>query len=143
MTEAEVQTAIRLRASELGIPLFRNNRGACEDKTGRVIRYGLANDSAKLDKVLKSSDLIGVLPKFVRLGGSFPTTRLSEAGFGAFLSVECKRSDWQGGWPKPIDPAKFNAREVAQQAWINLIREHGGVAGFARCVEEFEELIRC
>ena len=127
MNEAAVQTAIRIRAGELGIPLCRNNSGACVDSTGRMIRYGLANDSAQMSKRIKSGDLIGMLPH--KFGEEF------DGPSALFISVECKRSDWHA------DPARFNEREQAQQNWIDFVREHGGVAGFCRSVAEFEQLI--
>lgn len=142
MLEAAVQTAIRIRAGELGIHLFRNNNGACVDATGRTIRYGLANDSAQMNKRLKSGDLIGVLPRRVDVYTTEPMAGPDWHAFGVFLSVECKRTDWHGGYPNAPDPAKFNDREKAQQNWIDLVRSQGGIAGFCRCVEEFEELIR-
>lgn len=47
-TEDAAQQAIRVEASKKGMRLWRNNVGACQDHTGRFIRYGLANDSKKL-----------------------------------------------------------------------------------------------
>jgi hypothetical protein len=44
-SESVVQQRIRTEIARLNIDLWRNNSGACEDKTGRVIRYGLCNDS--------------------------------------------------------------------------------------------------
>lgn len=142
LSESAVQTRIRIRAGELGIPLFRNNSGACEDVTGRLIRYGLANDSAQMNKRLKSGDLIGLLVR-ERWDGVEPPYKGERRMIrtGVFLSVECKKEDWQGGYPTEPDPSRFNEREQAQQNWIDLVRRNGGIAGFARCVEEFESLI--
>lgn len=117
-SESVVQAEIRQQAGQLGIYLFRNNNGACTDQTGRVIRYGLGNDSAVMNKRLKSSDLIGILPN------------------GKFLAVECKHSEWK--WPKSM---KHNNRLTAQLAWINLIKHQGGVAGFATGVDDFNQLV--
>ncbi len=114
--EAAVQNDIRLAASELNIMLFRNNVGVCEDITGRIIRYGLANDSAQMNRRIKSSDLIGVLLD------------------GRFLAVECKREGWKF--------KKSDTRAVAQKAFIDVIRQRCGVAGFVTSVYDFIELIR-
>lgn len=159
MLEAAVQERIRLRAGELGIHLFRNNVGVAETENGRPIRYGLANDSAQLNKRLKSADLIGILPvefnldaikayltcppehrPYIRGHSHTPADANLWRG-GVFLSVECKESEWHGGYPNKPRPAIFNERERAQQVWIDLVRSQGGIAGFCRCVEEFEELI--
>lgn len=104
MTEAEVQQATRLEAARLGWHLWRNNAGAFEDKDGRWVRYGLANESKKLNDVLKSSDLIG----------------FDDAG--TFTAAECKPSNWTYN--------QNNDREAAQLEFITLVRKHGGRAGF-------------
>lgn len=114
--EAVVQSEVRKRAGELGIHLFRNNVGAMEDvKTGRVVRFGLANESAAQSKRLKSSDLIGW-------------------ACGRFLSVECKHEGWKIG-------RKPSEREEAQLRWITLVIQYGGIAGFVTCVEDFDKLV--
>jgi hypothetical protein len=58
-SEARQQDMVRLEAAQKGVRLFRNNVGALPDKAGRFVRYGLANDSVALNKVLKSPDLVG------------------------------------------------------------------------------------
>lgn len=62
-TETNLVQQIRLKASEMGCLIWRNNTGQLEDKTGRWVQFGLCNGS---------SDLIGLLPD------------------GRFLAVECK-----------------------------------------------------
>ena len=135
MNESAVQAAIRVRASELGIRLWRNNVGACSDETGRVIRYGLGNDSAQLQKRLKSSDLVGWM-RMRKHQPFFDSTYSTVEHQAVFLSVECKTPKWHG------DHARFNDREKAQQAWIDLVKADGGVAFFARSVEEFESELK-
>jgi hypothetical protein len=115
--ETPIQNAIRLRAGELGVHLFRNNVGACEDKSGRIIRYGLANDSKAMSDAIKSADLIGWTP------------------CGRFLSVEVKHA----GFKMPKAP---KGRLAAQVKWGELIVAAGGVAGIVCSVEQFEQLLR-
>lgn len=114
-SEAWAQSAVRLEASEKGVKLFRNNVGVLENKTGRPVRYGLGNDSSKMNEVIKSADLIGVRPVVIlphHVGHTF----------GQFVSREIKAPNWQytGG-----------GREPAQLAWANLINANGGDAAFA------------
>jgi hypothetical protein len=114
-SEAWAQSAVRLEASEKGVKLFRNNVGVLEDKTGRPVRYGLGNDSPKMNEVIKSADLIGIRPVVIlphHVGHTF----------GQFVSREIKAPNWQytGG-----------GREPAQLAWANLINANGGDAAFA------------
>ena len=113
--EADVIGSIRLQASEAGYTLFRNNVGACYDNTGRFIRYGLANDSAQLNKSLKSSDLIGIRPVVI------DPTHLGRT-IGQFVALECKRSNWK---------FKGTKREQAQEKFLTLIASNGGYARFS------------
>ena len=60
--EAAVQQNVRLEISRCGGRVWRNNTGVARDVSGRTIRYGLCNDSEKLNRQIKSSDLIGITP---------------------------------------------------------------------------------
>ena len=104
LTETDVVAMLRIEASRRGAYLWRNNSGAACDSTGRVIRYGLGNDSPLVSARLKSSDLIGIDVD------------------GRFLAVECKRPGWRphGG-----------AHEAAQRAFLDLVRSLGGRAWFS------------
>lgn len=114
LSEAAVQTQYRVNQSRLGVRLWRNNRGATYDQAGNFIRYGLANDSAAIDKRLKSSDLIGITPHMVQ---PHDVGRL----LGIFTSREIKRPGWRyTGTP----------REQAQRAWLELVISLGGLASF-------------
>lgn len=112
--EAGVTAMVRLAASDAGWTLFRNNVGACYDQKGNFIRYGLANDSAQLNKSLKSSDLIGFRPVTI------DPTYLGRT-IGQFVALECKRTGW-----------KFRGtdREHAQQKFLALVAANGGHARF-------------
>lgn len=113
--EAWVQSMIRLEAAQKGIRLFRNNVGALLDDRGVPVRYGLANDSAKLNERLKSSDLIGWRPVVIE---PYHVGKV----IAQFVSRECKKPGWAySGTP----------REVAQATWIQLVAADGGDAQFA------------
>lgn len=109
-SEAAVQQLVRLEASRLGMRLFRNNVGACKDDTGRVIRYGLCNDSAQMNKAVKSSDLIGIRPVII-------TPDMMGHTIGQFVAREVKRPGWS---------YRGTDREVAQQAFGQLVLKLGG-----------------
>lgn len=113
--ESGVQQDIRLAAPMHGAILWRNNVGACQDGSGRFIRFGLANDSAQLNKEIKSSDLIGIQPVVITLDMVGQTV-------GVFISIECKKEGWT---------YKGTAREVAQNRWLSIVAEHGGYGMFA------------
>ena len=81
------------------------------------MRYGLANDSAQLNEVIKSGDHIGLRPVLI-------TEQHLGTTLGQFVSIEAKHPSWQPG----EDPK----REKAQFAWAGLIRSKGGLAVFSR-----------
>lgn len=113
-SEAAVQADIRLAASQRGdLVLWRNNSGALTDDAGRLIRFGLGNDSAAQNRRLKSADLIGIYKKRVVL---------ADVGkwHGLFASVEAKKPGW-----KHSDASE---RDRAQAAWAATVAAMGGVA---------------
>lgn len=114
-TEAWVQNQVRLEAASLGMHLWRNNVGALLDSRGVPVRYGLANDSASVNTVIKSADLIGIKP--VKIAPTHVGCVL-----GQFVSRECKAPGWQ---------FSGSSREIAQIAWATLVTTLGGDAGFA------------
>lgn len=115
-SENHVQAQIRLAAAAAGVRLWRNNSGACRDDTGRMIRYGLGNDSARINDTFKSSDLIGLTAS------------------GVFVAIECKRPDWR------FTPG--DKRAQAQSNFLATVAASGGKAGFARSVDEFYAIVR-
>ena len=115
MSEGAVQARVRLEAPRKRIRLWRNNVGVLEDSRGVPVRYGLANDSAALNKVLKSADLIGIRPVLI-------THEHLGKTLGQFVSREIKA----GGWVYT-----GTDRELAQRNWAMLVNACGGDACFA------------
>lgn len=113
-SEAATQAQLRVAAPRLGSMLLRNNNGACIDETGRMNRYGLGNDSKKLNTAWKSSDLIGITPI---------TVQPHQVGMtlGIFTAVEVKHP----GWTRPE-----NDRDRAQEAFLVSVCQHGGLGMF-------------
>jgi hypothetical protein len=114
-SESSVVRECRLIADASGGFLWRNNSGATFDARKRMIRYGLGNDSKKLNRDYKSSDLIGI------------------GCDGRFLAVECKTP----GWRTPS-----NAREIAQANFISHVRKLGGRAAFVTNAASVAALVR-
>ena len=113
MNEAEVQNQLRLTASKAGWRLFRNNVGAGKLENGNYIRWGLANDSSKVNENIKSGDLIGIRPVLI-------TEDMVGSVIGQFVSLEVKAPGWK------YNPN--NARDVAQSRWAEIILLLGGYA---------------
>jgi len=121
-SEANLQSRVRLEAAAAGWHLWRNNVGAgsivdprdlcprCAHLSRRLVRWGLANDSANLNKALKSADLIGWRPRLIKV---------DDVGkiLAQFVSRECKRPDWR---------YTGTAEEKAQLRWHSLVTASGG-----------------
>ena len=89
------------------------------DKSGRPVRYGLANDSKALNETIKSADLIGWRSRLI-MPGDVPPEGLRVA---VFVSIECKEAGWEYN---PNDE-----HEKAQKRWADMVNAAGGVACFS------------
>lgn len=114
-SEAAVQAAVRLEASQKGAILWRNNVGGYYDESGRFVRYGLANDSKAMNQTIKSHDLVGLRPVEI-------TPSMVGRTFGQFICREVKPGDWRYTGTK---------REQAQLKFAELVVSLGGDASFA------------
>lgn len=115
-SEGRQQSLVRIEAANKGIRLFRNNSGAFTDETGRVVRYGLANESKAANEVLKSPDLIGWRKRII-----------TPDMVGNVIGQACMREMKHEGW-------QFNPRdkhEVAQFNFLKLAVADGCDAAFA------------
>lgn len=127
-SEEIIQQQTRLAFAPIG-PMFRNNVGACEDKTGRQIRYGLCNESSQLNKVIKSSDLIGITPIIAFLASTGRWERL-----GVFTALEVKASSWRF--------SEADERAVAQAKFHAIVRDAGGFAGFVSDPGQIHSIVK-
>jgi hypothetical protein len=100
--EDELRNQCRLAIANAGGVAWRNNNGALPDRRGIPVRFGLANDSAAINEVFKSSDLIGIYR-------------------GIFCAWEIKTPTWK--W-------RGTKHEIAQKAYIEYVRAHGARGGF-------------
>lgn len=119
-SESNVQSRVRLEAATKGLHLWRNNVGAtpaecphCHERL-QPVRYGLANDSAKMNRVIKSSDLVGIRPRLV-------TPDMVGTRIGQFVAREVKAEGWF---------YSHTEHERAQRRFIELVVSLGGDAQF-------------
>lgn len=114
-TEAEVQSWTQIEhARRTGGRTWRNNSGAFKDDTGRLVRYGLGNVSANINKIMKTSDLIGITPVICPCGHRY----------GIFTAYECKKPGWR------LQPS--DERAAAQLAFGKLVVSLGGIFQFVQ-----------
>jgi len=126
MKESAVTSHIRLDAAQLGAVLWRNNSGAWKDVEKNVfVRYGLGSFDPKKDKKA-SSDYIGITPVF-------NTPDMVGKLVGVFTAVEMKPEGWKF--------YQSDERALHQRNFHDIVRQNGGYAGFATCVNEFRRII--
>jgi hypothetical protein len=111
-SESRQQSLVRLEAARKAVYLFRNNVGAGTLENGSYVRWGLANDSEKVNAVIKSGDLIGWRSRLIKP---------SDVGsvLAQFISREVKRENWK--WSNTPE-------NNAQLKWAALVNAHGGDA---------------
>lgn len=124
--EAVVQQQVRLAMARMGAQMWRNNVGACTDESGRVIRYGLCNDSAQMNAQIKSSDLIGGTPLVIQPHHVGMTVAILTA-------IECKRPGWH--------LTAGDKRGQAQKRFIDLVQGIGGFGGFATGPDDLARIL--
>lgn len=107
MSEQNIQRLIMLALSDAGVTIFRNNIGAYTTPDGHRIKYGLGNPGG--------SDLIGITPVTI-------TENMVGQTVGVFTAVEVKTATGR------VTPAQEN--------FIRIIRESGGMAGVCRSVDD-------
>ncbi len=115
MSESAVQTNVRLEASKKGLRLWRNNVGAGMMESGTFVRWGIANESSQMNKMIKSSDLIGIRPLLIE------KHHIGQV-IGQFVAREIKPGNWRYG---------ATDREAAQLKFLELVASMGGDAAFA------------
>ena len=127
MSETGNSNRIREHYSDDGYRLFRNNCGALPDRSGRLVRFGLANDSKALNETIKSGDLIGYRSRLV-------TPDMVGDVIAVFVSIEAKENGWSFPRVGPIKTPRGGLSDyghaVAQLRWADMVRAEGGEAGF-------------
>lgn len=86
-SEKSVQDEARLIISQKGGRAFRNNKGVLKDARGVPVRFGLCNDTEKMGKNLRSSDLICCVPRLI-------TQDMVNTTIGQFWAIEVKNRGW-------------------------------------------------
>lgn len=119
-SESFVQSNEMISASRRGGRLWRNNVGVLPDKYGRPVRYGLCNESKEVNKICKSSDLIGIQPILI-------TEDMVGSTIGQFVAREAKKQGWR---------YVGNDHEVGQLNFLSLVIALGGDGQFVNTVDD-------
>ncbi|QZI87827.1 hypothetical protein SIPHO054v2_p0026 [Vibrio phage 103E44.1] len=128
--EAKATINVRARASEWNMKMFRNNSGMLPNPdTGIPVRFGLGNESAKLNKELKSGDLVGFSEITV-------TPEMVGKKMAVFTNIEVKSLGFV-----IKDVYNKNSREYAQNEFNKLVTNANGIAGFASSAQDVDNMV--
>jgi len=111
MGEITVQNECRLKASEMGSTLWRNNVGGFRNDQGRWINFGLC---------VGSSDLIGFTPVTI-------TEDMVGKVLAVFTAMEVK--------------TETGTLRKEQKKYISFVQKHGGIAGVVKSKKDVENLL--
>lgn len=116
--EGRASQEVRKRASDWKARLLRNNSGVLNDKLGRPVRFGLGNESPKINKIYKTGDYVGWFPVTI-------TPEMVGKTVAVFANLEVKALGF-------IVKSDYNpkSREYAQNNFNKLVIANGGIAGF-------------
>ena len=128
--EGKSSQAVRVRASAWGVTLLRNNSGVLPDRDGRPVRFGLGNESKKLNQELKTGDFVGWTPLTI-------TADMVGKQVAIFTNIEAKAFGF-----KERDNYNPNTREYGQNKFNQLVIDAGGLAGFATGSADIDKLIQ-
>ena len=133
-SEAGLQARRVLRAARLGNWLLRNNSGSLMDKRGVPVRFGLGNVSPQVNRIMKSSDLIGIERVLV-------TSQMVGQVVGVFSAEEIKDPGWVylGDRQCVCKPQGRQCDYCHQKAQMNFIKKVLSLGGIARFVTSEEQ----
>ena len=126
--ESEVSQDVQIEAMHYGCNLMRNNSGALPDINGTPVRFGLGNISKAHNERMKSSDLIGITKVTI-------TQEMVGKTLGIFTALEVKKEAWN-------PDKKLDARETAQNNFINWVKLNGGIASFCNDLDKLTDIIK-
>ena len=126
MNEAPVQQRVRLEAPHLNCHLTRNNVGAAKDLSGRLIRYGLWNESKKMNEEIKSSDLMGATSIVI-------TPEMVGRTVAVLTAIETKAEGWVYN--------ENHKRSAAQMKFLQFVANIGGIAGFVNGTNQLKKIL--
>ena len=113
MDETEILQLIRLKASQMGVVLSRNNCGKFQDRNGRWVSFGVFSPGG--------SDLLGFRPIIV-------TSEMIGQRIAQFVAIEVKQ------------PGKKPTPEQAH--FIETVQKAGGLAGILTDPEQVKIFLK-
>ena len=127
--EGKASILVKLQLNRNNCRVFRNNSGVAYDQSNRPVFFGLGNDGKKDKESIRTPD---------HVGWHVVTVTLDMVGkkLAVFTAVDAKKAGFTRKTTYPV-----GTREYGQKKFFDLVIESGGVAGFASCEQDVNDLI--
>lgn len=130
--EGKATVDVLIGASTMGMRLMRNNSGAMQDHTGRLVHYGLGTETKACRNEMAFGDQVGITPLVI-------TPEMVGKTIGVFTMMEVKPPNKLAAtYRKAVK--HVSSREGRQLKAINWVRENGGIAWFASCADDVKTI---
>ncbi len=126
--ETTAKRLVLLRAGQYRARLFKNNTGVAYTQDGRPVFFGLGNEGKKDDESIRTPDDVGFTIITV-------TPDMVGKEIAVFTAIDSKKA----GFRVKSDYTK-GTREYGQNKFFELVKKHGGIAGFASCAADVDAI---
>lgn len=127
--EEQAKVTVLLRANMLGCRLFRNNTGVAYDDTGRPVFFGLGNEGKKGPEDIRTPDDVGWHLLTI-------TPEMVGKRVAVFTAIDSKKVGF-----KRKEVYRVGTQEYGQNKFFQLVQSANGIAGFASCAADIDELV--
>lgn len=127
--EAKAKEQVLLRANQWGCRLYKNNSGVAYTANDRPVFFGLGNEGKKSDGDIRTPDDVGWTRVTI-------TPEMVGKQVAVFTAIDSKKA---GFTVKSVYNPK--TREYGQNKFFEIVKKAGGIAGFASCASQVDDIL--
>lgn len=126
--EAKAKDNVLLRANQWNARLFKNNSGVAYTQGGRPVFFGLGNEGKKTAEDIRTPDDVGWTEVTI-------TPEMVGKKIAVFTCIDSKKLGFivKNNYTK-------GTREYGQNKFFDIVKNAGGIAGFASCPEQVDDI---
>ena len=126
--EAKAKDNVLLRANQWNARLFKNNSGVAYTEGGRPVFFGLGNECKKTAEDIRTPDDVGWTEVTI-------TPEMVGKKVAVFTCIDSKKLGFivKNNYTK-------GTREYGQQKFFDIVKNANGIAGFASCPEQVDDI---
>lgn len=126
--EAKAKDNVLLRANQWKARLFKNNTGVAYTESGRPVFFGLGNEGKKTTEDIRTPDDVGWTEVTI-------TPEMVGKKIAVFTCIDSKKL----GFVVKNNYTK-GTREYGQNKFFDIVKNANGIAGFASCPEQVDDI---